>query len=155
MSARSSLYQKKVIFNKPFQASSSWHQLKDLVFINWKNTVFQKWMDFSREIKFQENQFTFLLTRLSIITSLVFWWYQLPKKLLSLEKKTLFLSVKFTSMLPFKNQLQVESRGRLYHWHFMGKDRRGWRQIKVEKSCEEIYIQGLTGEVLRSQIDLL
>ena len=55
-----------------------------------KNTVFQKWMDFSREIKFQENQFTFLLTRLSIITSLVFWWYQLPKKLLSLEKKLCF-----------------------------------------------------------------
>ena len=32
----------------------------------------------------------------------------------------------------------------------MGKDRRGWKQIIVEKSREEIYIQGLTGEVLGS-----
>ena len=31
---------------KPFQASSSWHQLKDLVSIKWK-TLFQKWVDFS------------------------------------------------------------------------------------------------------------
>ena len=33
---------------------------------------------------------------------------------------------------------------------FMRKDRRGWKQIIVEKSREEIYIQGLTGEVLGS-----
>ena len=38
MSERSSLYENKVLFTKPFQASSSWHQLKDLVSINWKNT---------------------------------------------------------------------------------------------------------------------
>ena len=30
---------KEILFTKPYQASPSWRQLKDLVFINWKNTV--------------------------------------------------------------------------------------------------------------------
>ena len=39
VSALSSLYENKVLFTKPFQASSIWHQLKDVVFINWKGAV--------------------------------------------------------------------------------------------------------------------
>ena len=41
MSAQSSLYENKVLFTKPFKASSSWHPLKDLVFINWKKHCFK------------------------------------------------------------------------------------------------------------------
>ena len=39
MSAWSSLYENKVFFTKPFQASPCRHQLKDLVFINWKTLI--------------------------------------------------------------------------------------------------------------------
>ena len=39
MFARTSLYENKVLFTKPFQASPCWHKLKCLVFIKSKNTV--------------------------------------------------------------------------------------------------------------------
>ena len=39
MSAHSSLQENKVLLTKAFQASPTWHQLKELVFINWKNTI--------------------------------------------------------------------------------------------------------------------
>ena len=45
VSARSSVYENKVLFTKPFQASPSWHQLKTL-FSQTEKTLFAKWMDF-------------------------------------------------------------------------------------------------------------
>ena len=50
MSAQSSLYENKIHFTISFQASPSWHQLKDLVFINRKKH-FQKGMVFTISYK--------------------------------------------------------------------------------------------------------